>query len=121
MAKYKRNESIQFVNPYNFIRLSNENYSIIREKSDDDHISGVIKCKLITKTPLCIPDVEKKNEDQGVKNHFIYPFFSVGEKENEEYIIPGSSIRGVIRSMHETLTGSCSFTKPKDISLWRIY
>ncbi|SCW73700.1 CRISPR-associated protein [Lachnospiraceae bacterium C10] len=117
MAKYKRNESIRFVNPYNFIRLSNENYSIKREKSDDDHISGVIKCKLITKTPLCIPDVEKKKEDQDVKNHFIYPFFSVGEKENKEYIIPGSSIRGVIRSMHETLTGSCFVTLPDEYNL----
>ncbi|RKW45128.1 MAG: TIGR03986 family CRISPR-associated RAMP protein, partial [Lachnospiraceae bacterium] len=61
------------------------------------------------KTPLLIPDVEKATgliDDKNVE----YPFMSIGNSENIRYIIPGSSLRGPIRSTYEALTNSCFVT-----------
>jgi len=94
-----------FVNPYNFVSLGNIN-NISREDAEQitrGDLTGVIKCSLKTVTPLAIPDSEKKVEDSQAPRHYIYPFFKVKEKE----VIPGSEIRGMIRSVYEAVTNSC--------------
>lgn len=68
-------------------------------------ISGFINCELVTKTPLFIPDIENIVYDKSTK-HNQYRFYKI----NGDYIIPGSSIRGTIRSIYEIITNSCMST-----------
>lgn len=109
-----------FINPYNFIPLGNGSKQAEKTKNNSN-LSGVISYSLLTKTPLFIPntsnddafDMEKK-----VKDHKSYDFFSYkdlssmkgkGSIKNELPlpVIPGSEMRGMLRSNYEVLTDSC--------------
>ena len=117
-----------FVNPYNFIpfgstieerRRSRENLY----RGQNRLISGWLEAELDTKTPLIIPDgahpeywdtdnkryVQDPDEDQKKKLHKEYKFFRIpGEDgEGERPVIPGSELRGMLRSVYETATDSC--------------
>ena len=93
-----------FVNPYNFIPLGGE---VVRSKPIDGELTGKIRCSLIVKTPLAIPDTTRKTEDKAVREHFRYPFYYIGTDADPRHIIPGSSIRGALRTVFETLTNGC--------------
>jgi len=78
----------------------------------DECHTGKIVCTLTTKTPLIIPDTENddafglkkaKLAEDGEKYHKSYSFFSV----NDEIMISGSEIRGMISSIYEAITNSC--------------
>ena len=79
--------------------------------------SGVIEYSLLTKTPLFIPNTSSEDAFQmSVPDHKSYDFFSYKDLSEEmgsiedKYpvpVIPGSSIRGVLRSNYEILTNSC--------------
>lgn len=97
---YKINDKKAFVNPYNFITSNYKNCK--REEMSFGEYTGVIKCTLTTKSDLIIPDLASKDGN----DHKTYGFFKVGE----QYCIPGSSLRGVIRSNYEALTNSCYVT-----------
>lgn len=112
---YSINNQVKFVNPYNFVRLSKDksertnmpDYSETNEKL----ITGKLHCSLKTKTPLAILDTESVKKD-AIK-HPTFNFYSVdGEKR-----IPGSTIRGCIRSTYETLTDSCFVTMAEEMWL----
>ncbi len=100
-----------FVNPYNFVPLQK---SCSRNEVEKGTLTGVIEYSLLTKTPMFIPDtnevdveaVEKQKENrETVKvNHYKYKFFSYGDGVP---VIPGSEMRGMIRSNYEILTNSC--------------
>ena len=108
-------EKNTFVNPYNFFPL--EKNPPVREEGKKGTYTGVIEYSLLTKTPLFIPN--SSNEDAfctGVKDHKSYDFFSYDdlsdkkeslEDEYREPVIPGSEIRGMLRSYYEILTNSC--------------
>ncbi|HHY73701.1 MAG TPA: TIGR03986 family CRISPR-associated RAMP protein [Bacillus bacterium] len=105
-----------FVNPYTFIPLIDEcvrqNYSELKLK---EKFTGYIECELETKTPIFIPNTTSdKALDFAAKGRGkSYDFYSYTDlnngqsKKEPEPIIPGSEIRGVIRSMYEALTQSC--------------
>ena len=104
-----------FVNPYNFIGFP-ENKA--RAYTDEDRHTGVIEYKITTKTPLFIPNSSSDKafkESDYVPEHKSYDFFSYTELDgNQRYegeyyvpVIPGSEMRGVVRSVYETLTDSC--------------
>lgn len=108
MAKYS------FVNPYNFIPLPDIKTLAERKKGS---LSGVITYELYTKTPLFIPNTSndqafaKPGDD---KDHKSYDFFSYtdlsgieGIPAPERPVIPGSEMRGVLRSNYEIITNSC--------------
>lgn len=86
-----------FVNPYNFIPL---NAKGVERKTQDQLpkglLTGHISCRLIVKAPLALPDHSTK---QGQK----FDFYSIAGR----YAIPGSELRGCIRSVFETVTNSC--------------
>ena len=109
MAKYARSNEL-FINPYNFvpINLKKTERSDIT-KNQENTITGYLDCQLRCKTPLAIPDTSRKVKNDN--EHQKYPFFSVG---GEKPVIPGSSIRGVIRSAYETITDSCLGSMKKD-------
>lgn len=109
MPNYEFSQEKFVINPYTFVR-SKKDVERFKEIAENEKLhTGVISCKLIVKTPLLIPDVEKAIgliDDKNVE----YPFMSIGNSENIRYIIPGSSLRGPIRSTYEALTNSCFVT-----------
>ncbi len=121
-----------FLNPYNFIALPSQK---AKKYEDKDYHYGVIEYEITTESPLFIPNTSDDNaffpemdkeadnnttkqDQQGEaekKRHLSYDFYSwhelvPGESYKDKYyepVIPGSEIRGMIRSIYETLTGSC--------------
>ena len=109
MGNYK------FINPYNFIPLLED--APKRGMEDGEEIfSGVIEYSLLTKTPLIIPNTSNDNAfESKVEGHHSYDFFSYTDLSKVENIkdkffepvIPGSEMRGLIRSNYEIITNSC--------------
>lgn len=116
-----------FVNPYNFIPFGSaiEERRKSREevyRGKEQLVSGWLTVELETKTPLIIPDgahpqyYDFKN-DRYIKNpdskqekelHKEYKFFRIPGKNGEKCpVIPGSELRGMIRSTYEAATDSC--------------
>lgn len=100
-AKYIRNIQAKFVNPYNFVPTDAPKRFIDAEAISENKHTGVFFCRLITRTPLSIPDTAEQSGDNAP-----YPFLTVDGNK----IVPGSSLRGVIRSIYETVTNSCMAT-----------
>lgn len=105
----------KFLNPYNFIGFSDKK---AKAYEDTDRHTGVIEYTITTRTPLFIPNSSSETafkESGTVADHKSYDFFSYTELEPDktyenEYhlpVIPGSEIRGVVRTVYETLTDSC--------------
>lgn len=103
----------QFVNVYNFIPLPLHKQ---KKYKDTDKHTGYIEYTLTTKTPLFIPNTSNDNffrMNEKVSDHKSYDFFSYTDVSKEvgenchEPVIPGSEVRGMIRSIYETLTDSC--------------
>ncbi len=124
MIEYIDSINKKFINPYNFIPLSKE---IKRENADeiygtpaqeqkgkkDDEIkgrqegliTGKLICRLTAKTPLAILDTDPSGKRE-IDKHVYYDAFRLGST----LAIPGSAIRGMIRSEYETVTNSCFIT-----------
>lgn len=119
MAEKKR-----FVNPYNFIPFEGNinDKRISRETAyakKSELLSGWLDVELTTRTPLIIPDgahprywdtkknkyVEDKNiEEREDSFHKEYDFF---RSPDGIQTIPGSELRGMLRSVYEIVTNSC--------------
>lgn len=115
-----------FINPYNFIPLRG-----VKAKAKDDpaisgeKYTGFIEYTIQTKTPLFIPNTS--NTDAfciNVDGHKSYDFFSYQDltgiplsdgKTCYEPVIPGSEMRGLIRSNYEILTNSCLFNVDDEV------
>ncbi len=93
MARYRFDYSGKFINPYNFVSVSQK---VNRKKIDRGNISGIISCRLKVKEALCIPDYENEGEH-------CMGIYSI----NGVPTIPGSEIRGCVRSVYEAVTNSC--------------
>ncbi|MDR2749318.1 MAG: RAMP superfamily CRISPR-associated protein, partial [Clostridiales bacterium] len=96
----------KFVNPYNFVALGGPVPRTNLEKPPEvgeENITGAIHCRLRTVTPLAIPDEETKVEVKPESGHFKYLIFKIGGMP----VITGSELRGMIRSVYETVTNSC--------------
>ncbi len=103
----------RFVNPYTFVPLprggaKRSDCTAVREPV----FSGEIKCRLTTKTQIAVPDILKNPVPDNVERTEPkkYDFFTLDGKA----AIPGSGIRGVIRSVYEVLTDSCMHLNDKD-------
>jgi len=130
MAKYHRTET-SYVNPYNFVSIGGyegdaDHYPVDRKPVTYGALSGVICCTLETLTPLFIPNTTNdKAFSQGEMNS--YDFFSYEDlaaiKDMQNHfarpIIPGSSLRGAIRSAYEAVTNSCLSTTDSENVLYR--
>ena len=113
-----------FVNPYNFIPFEGNinDKRISRETAyakKSELLSGWLDVELTTRTPLIIPDgahprywdtkknkyVEDKNiEEREDSFHKEYDFF---RSPDGIPTIPGSELRGMLRSVYEIVTNSC--------------
>lgn len=85
-----------FINPYTFIPVNNGVKKPYNEyyKDKKNLLSGKIECTLRARTQLAVCDMISDTEAE---------FFNVDGKA----VIPGSSLRGTIRSIFEALTDSC--------------
>ena len=106
--------SYRFLNPYNFVRWLPSSSGDAAGRKDlgrqtpPSHeclrgLCGTITCILENVTPLFIPDAEQVNEDE--KGHKTFRFFRL----NDKYALPGSSIKGMVRSVFEAVTNSCFY------------
>ena len=114
----KDGRSPGFVNPYNFVPLSDVDVArgFAAGKSKGE-LSGVIECTLRTRTPLAMPDLEDLpvaqqdgEEHKGLGLERGVPFFRVPSRDGSGErapTIPGSELRGVIRSAFEALDNGC--------------
>ena len=102
MSKRAVETKERFINPYTFVSLGGQ---VVRSKPTDGDLTGKISCSLRVHSPLAVPDAEQRTaEDVGKKDpHYSYPFFRIGDTA----VIPGSQIRGVLRSVYEALSNSC--------------
>ncbi|MBZ0110083.1 MAG: hypothetical protein K8F52_15630 [Candidatus Scalindua rubra] len=117
-----KNKNIYY--PHYFLDSGSKVYRekdiITHEEFTEELLSGKINCKLETLTPLIIPDTSDENglKLQGNKpGHKNYKFFNI----NGELMIPGSELRGMLRTHFEALTKSCFAIFGEDSTLsWRM-
>ena len=125
-----------FVNPYNFIPLEKSPHEKelpwkkkLQNEESPRTLTGKIEYTLTTLTPLFIPNtsndrvfsksnaLQEDSTEEAPIYHKSFEFFSYRDfsgqkdrdKEPADYlpVIPGSEIRGAIRSTYEALTDSC--------------
>lgn len=120
----------QFINPYNFVPMGDTG-PVVKDKSEvyrgdvqKELLSGCLDVEMILKTPLIIPDgahpkyydLKKRKYAEGRKDvqsqkdlHLEYDFLQMYHPETGkiEYTVPGSELRGLIRSAYEAVTNSC--------------
>lgn len=111
-----------FLNCYNFIPLPKK--ECLRSKKEVGNLTGKIHCTIKPKTDIFIPNTSNtscaSDDTMGetVREFFSYTNLKDGEDEKDRYkmnadnapkypVIPGSEIRGMIRSMYEAFTDSC--------------
>lgn len=131
-------EGNRFVNPYNFVSLGEaceKSPYISPFEQQEKTNTGYFICELVTKTPLFIPNTsnnkalhkaEERNNDS-LSDSSSFEFFSytnlkgqpVQNQPNYEPIIPGSEIRGAVRSVHEAAFNGCLSQVIPDKSLHR--
>ncbi len=134
MAKIYQKSNKTFINPYNFVSLGKkckreDGNPYEKRKNDKDSLSGWIECELMTKTPIFVPNTTNddlfkvKSSDEKINS---YDFFSYEDLSNSKDpsepkspVIPGSEIRGVIRSAFETVTNSCLSTTDDEQILYK--
>ncbi|MEI3611532.1 TIGR03986 family type III CRISPR-associated RAMP protein [Pseudogracilibacillus sp. SO30301A] len=89
MTTNQNNE--RFVNPYNFVPLAAQ---CDKQNREVGCLTGKITCTLETLTPTFIPD--------GVDDEMFFHY-----PNDERPVIPGSEIRGMIRSVFEAAYNGC--------------
>ena len=134
MPRYitKYSVALKFANPYTFIPLGSA--CTRNEQDNPDTITGWIEYTIDPITPLFIPNTSqhyiksingKENKSYDLKS---YDFFSydnlsptAAQKTTDpsQPVIPGSEIRGCIRSVHEALTNSCLSTLDTNRNYYR--
>lgn len=100
----------EFINPYNYVPLGK---MCNRKELKYGNLTGEIICTLVPKTDIFIPlvNVIEHNSDVPME------FFRYG---SYKAVIPGSTLKGVIRSSFETLTNSCMSTLDDKVIASRI-
>lgn len=83
-----------FINPYNFVTAKQDP---VPKEVKKGELTGYITCTLRVEDMLAIPDIAQNPDSQS------FDFFPAVGKP----LIPGSELRGCIRSAYEALTGSC--------------
>ncbi len=102
MAEYR-----QFYNVYAHVPTENKVkrvQNVISEQSTEDRYTGVIQVSLKTRTPLFTPDTAGRTAKEEGTKHQKQEFFTY---DGEHPVIPGSSLRGVLRNTHEAASNSC--------------
>jgi len=115
----------RFVNPYNFVPLEGHCHKDAPAHANTGPLlTGYVECTLKTLTPLIIPNTSNAaalhRADEKVEAGNSYDFFSyvnlasggkgAANGKYERPVIPGSELRGVIRSVYEAAFNGCLST-----------
>ena len=104
------------VMPYNFIPLGKGKTAVSPHDPDDPTLlEGRLRCTLTVDSPVFIPnttgDAFFSPTEQKVREFYSRDVFTkkpeITDTPPEQPLIPGSSIRGVLRSVYEAATNSC--------------
>jgi len=112
----------KFINPYIFINLPEKRDEADKSKGN---LTGKIQCSIYPRTHLFIPNTTNSDVLNVKNDHKNYDFYSYNDLTGQidpkcsEPVIPGSSIRGEIRSLYEALTNSCFSTVTNDKILYK--
>lgn len=128
----------RFVNPYNFIPLRDECKREDPKIGDKESFTGYFECTMKMLTPLFIPNtssskrlISQKEYKEGGEDYKGYDFFSYEDlSEDKPYtdspplppcnpVIPGSEIRGAVRSVYEAAFNGCMSSVDGDRELSR--
>ena len=108
MPRYYNPSREKFVNPYTFIPVDFGKKEVkdinVAVGEVSELLTGTMKCTIYAKTPLAIPDISSEN----IENE--HPNYRFESTPDGQYMIPASSLRGMIRSVYETATNSCFST-----------
>ena len=103
----KVDSNVSYINPYNFISLNKSGCKRYDALERDGSLTGYIECELTTKTETIVPDTENVDKEKPE-----FKFYNYRETKNgfTVPVIPGSEIRGMLRSDFEVFTDSCLST-----------
>lgn len=105
------------MNPYTFIPVDFGKKEVkdinVAVGEVSELLTGTMKCTIYAKTPLAIPDISSEN----IENE--HPNYRFESTPDGQYMIPASSLRGMIRSVYETATNSCFSTLKENTLLIR--
>lgn len=131
MPRYERGTQT-FINPYHFVRLDSEPCDRQDRVGGARLISGWIECELTSLTPLFIPnssndDVFHRTDAQGnkIKSYDFFSYIDLAGHADDQSppppcpVIPGSELRGVVRSAFEAVTRSCMSSIDDDAVLYK--
>lgn len=111
----------RMINPYSFVNLPTKRSNA---KHEEGALTGKIECFLYPRTHMFIPNTTNDRIfSNGISEHKSYDFYSYEDLSGEqnpscaEPIIPGSSIRGEVRSLYEALSNSCLSAVDNDLIL----
>lgn len=105
----------QQINPYNFVPLGNgpkrgngPNWYQLRQEC----LSGLLQCELECLSPLISLDhrsagYHEQSNASGVKTGIKLREFGLLRNKLDQVILQSTSIKGVVRSVYETITDSC--------------
>lgn len=97
--KHKSKEPVKVKQyPYNFVSLKDEKDVVYKGERKLGTNTGKLVCKLVNKTPLFIMGKSEQDNKGHTKEWFC--------REKGITIIPGSSLKGVIRNIIDVLTNS---------------
>lgn len=89
------------MNPYGFVRLGPAAQRAAATRHDQfQGLSGRLYCRLTTLTHLFIPETQEVTKGK-------HQQFSLLRSADDRPLLPGSSLKGVIRSVAEAISGSC--------------
>ncbi|MGN0299444.1 MAG: RAMP superfamily CRISPR-associated protein, partial [Lachnospiraceae bacterium] len=106
-----------FINAYHFIPLPKQKATA--NSKGEPLFTGRLEYRLTTKTPLFIPNTSNDHtftpKEGWTEEHISYDFFSYHSLSKGQYyddvyfepIVQGSEVRGMLRSVYETITDSC--------------
>lgn len=122
-----------FINPYNFVPLAGNEppRGKCREEIAGKRYTGKIQYRIETLSPLFVPNTSndrilgvKGESDSEGAYHKSYDFFSYHDLSKDadpnayyEPVLPGSDLRGMVRSVYETMTNSCLSAVDEDAVL----
>jgi CRISPR-associated protein (TIGR03986 family) len=117
-----------FVNPYHFVPLGtscDKTHNYREERASSGLKTGWIECKLTTITPIFIPNTTNEkiaNNYEGKSYDFYSEIDLKGSRSPEAPaapVIPGSELRGMLRSAYEAVTNACLSTTDDDHILYK--
>ncbi|MGW2410127.1 TIGR03986 family type III CRISPR-associated RAMP protein [Streptomyces sp. NPDC001739] len=107
MSEAKRAAQDEFVNPYTFVQLPKgepeagwRTAPAGHDRLAEGRYSGVLEVKMTARSPLLLRNVYAGDDE-------AFPRRSSSGFDGPVPYLPGSSLAGAVRSLHETLAGGC--------------